>query len=535
MVLKVGKGNSLKNFIGEFPFLVDIYWYLLKNQKPWSAHFKMDGLKQSIKEAVCQADEFSKINGSGKKLLVFSSLHYWIEYSAMVSLALVGHGHDVCFCFLPYAEWNQEISKFDLRKQELYAREILKPAKSLMKIISYSEFRDLPDNISTSIMDIAEQVSILDLQYTLQVEDVNKEDPLYQLRFSRNLFAAYNLAKLFELEKPDTVVVPNGTIQEMGVAYKVARLLDIDVVTFEFGDQTEHIWIAKNDEIMHQNTDELWNQLGDKAIDLESKDKINRLFSARRNAELWGNLSKRWQKSPSKGKSLLKEKLSLDDRPVVLLATNVLGDSLTLERQVFSKNMAEWIEQTVRFFFDKTNHHLIIRIHPGEAMISGLSMLEVINKAIPDIPDHIHVIKPKEDINTYDLVSLADLGLTYTTTVGLEMAMSGLPVIVSGNTHYRRRGFTFDPGSWDEYFGMLSTFLENPLNFRMDNNQIELAWRYAYLFFFKFPMPFPWHVVHAKEDFEQRNMQFVLSSKGNSLYGRTFDYLAGYPINWTSI
>jgi capsule polysaccharide export protein KpsC/LpsZ len=57
----------------------------------------------------------------------------------------------------------------------------------------------------------------------------------------------------------------------------------------------------------------------------------------------------------------------------------------------------------------------------------------------------LHVIRPTEKINTYDLMEIAGLGLAYTTTVGMEMAMRGVPVILAGQTHYRGRGFTHDP------------------------------------------------------------------------------------------
>ena len=32
-------------------------------------------------------------------------------------------------------------------------------------------------------------------------------------------------------------------------------------------------------------------------------------------------------------------------------------------------------------------------------------------------------------------------------------------MIVAGSTHYRGRGFTFDPETWDEYFAMLDAML----------------------------------------------------------------------------
>ena len=96
--------------------------------------------------------------------------------------------------------------------------------------------------------------------------------------------------------------------------------------------------------------------------------------------------------------------------------------------------MEEWLERTLQYFAGKPEVQLVIRIHPGEKLIHGQSMLDVINRVLPKLPEHIHVIKPEEDVNTYDLIAAADLGLVYTTTVGLEMAMSGIPVIVVGDT-----------------------------------------------------------------------------------------------------
>ena len=72
-------------------------------------------------------------------------------------------------------------------------------------------------------------------------------------------------------------------------------------------------------------------------------------------------------------------------------------------------------------------------------------MAEVVRQALPELPDHIHIVQAHDPINTYDLITVSDLGLVYTTPVGMEMAMSGVPAIVSGATHYRGKGFTLDP------------------------------------------------------------------------------------------
>ncbi len=85
---------------------------------------------------------------------------------------------------------------------------------------------------------------------------------------------------------------------------------------------------------------------------------------------------------------------------------------------------------------------MVIRVHPGEVLTHGPSMVDVVQKALPELPENIHLVGPKDKVNTYDLIEMADLGLVYTTTTGMEMAMSGVPVIVAGVTHYKGNGFT---------------------------------------------------------------------------------------------
>jgi hypothetical protein len=162
-------------------------------------------------------------------------------------------------------------------------------------------------------------------------------------------------------------------------------------------------------------------------------------------------------------------------------------------------------------------------------------MVDVIEHVLPDLPEHIHLIKPEDSTNTYDLIAAADLGLVYTTTVGMEMAMSGVPVIVVGETHYSQKGFTIDPQSWVKYYKTIGAILQDPDGYRLTDEQIDLAWAYAYRFFFDYPRPIPWHLVDMWKDYEQRPIEKVLSKEGLKEFGMTFRYLTGEPIDWAAI
>jgi len=377
-----------------------------------------------------------------------------------------------------------------------------------------------------------QQVSLRDTQYTLQVEEVDLESDLYHLRLARNTEAARAAFAWIKAHAPDVIVIPNGTILEFGALYQVARHLDIPVVTYEFGEQRQRIWLAQNAEVMRQDTNQLWDLRAGQELNEDQLIQVRALFSARQRASLWENFARRWQGVPSEGGERLRESLGLDERPIVLLATNVIGDSLTLGRQVFSDSMTEWLERTVQFIARRRDVQFVVRIHPGELITKGPSVADVVGRALPELPEHIHLIHADAQVNTYDIVEIADLGLVYTTTVGLEMAMSGVPVIAIGNTHYRGKGFTLDPDSWDAYFKLLDEVLASPQAYRLSRQQVELAWNYAYRFFFEYPHPFPWHLLHIWEDLEEWPLGRVLSDEGQEQYGKTFQYLVGEPVRW---
>ena len=529
--------SNLKDLLGKLPLTVESYWALRGRNKLWSAHYELESLKEVLSDAVEDVQRNQLKADHPRKICVFSTLHYWIEQSMLVALGLAGQAHQVIFAWLPYADWDKEISRFDLRRQDLYTQDVLKPASQVMRLeslLNASLQAGSQPSLTPEMQKIVDQVSDYDTQYTLQIEETDFSSPLYQLRRQRNGQAARAIFDWLQMEKPDLLVIPNGTILEMGVAYQVAGLLDIETVTFEFADQQERIWLAQNDEIMQHNTADLWNNLGNQPLPEKAKLVLTNLFGARKNANLWGNFARQWQQNPVKGGASVREGLKLDARPLALLATNVLGDSLTLGRQRITQTMAEMIVKTIGYF----NHHpelqLVVRVHPGELKTHGTSMIDVINEAYAELPENIHIIRPEDKTNTYDLMEIADFGVVYTTTVGMEMAMSGLAVIVTGKTHYAGKGFTLDPQTWQEYEHLLDRISQNPAAARLTPEQLEKAWLYAYLFFFEYSLPFPWHILWLHDDFKNRPMHYVLSDEGQNKYGQTFGYLAAERLDWAA-
>lgn len=523
--------DSLKDLIGEIPFSADIYWLLRDKQKDFNSHFNLDGLRRNLPELCDSALTFNKKAPAGKRVFIFATLHYWIEQATAIGLLMAGLGHQVSLGYYPYSDWTTPLSNFELRRQALYARDILKPAQTLINVESLLDVRPaaiLPDEIQSAV----ELVTGFDVQYTSQTEEIDPASRIYKLRLQRNTQAAKSGLTWLQKGKPDLLVVPNGTILELGILYRLARTLNIPVVTYEFNDQKEQIWLAQDDEIMHQDTSQFWQARSNIPLTADQRTQIEKLETARQGGHSFGKSNRLWQNAPSIGRVHVQAELGLDERPVVLLATNVLGDSLTLGRNVICESMSEWIGRTVQYFAQRKEVQLVIRIHPGEQLTHGPSMLKVIEEALPEIPEHIHVIRPEEKVNTYDVMELTSLGLVYTTTTGLEMALQGIPVIAAGETHYRKAGFCMAPDSWQEYMEMLETSLEDLSARRLTASQVELAWNYAYRFFFEFPQPFPWRLLQFWHDYEVWPLKRLLDNEGLMLFGRTIKNLSGDPMDW---
>lgn len=530
--------TSLRNFLGELPLAAELDYVLRQKNRARKDHYNLSRLGKSLPLAVSQVTPFAQKAKPGKKLLFFAALHYWIEQAAYISLTLAGLGHKVTLLTLPYSEWHKEMDKLTQRQRALHTRDSL---SALAPLVEHASFLDLkPASVLPAALKAdVEEISLWDSQYTLMREEVDmnseKDRTLYDLRIKRNTFAALAALEWMQSHKPDVVLIPNGLILEMGIVFRVARYLNIPAVTFEFNDQREQIWLAQNTSIMRQDTDYLVDARCKLPMTDDMYECLADLENARRGARVWGKSKRLWQYVSSQGADETRKALGLDKRPVVLLAANVLGDSLTLGRNIFAESMSEWITRTVQFFANRPDVQLVIRVHPGEKLVpQAKSMGTVVREALPEIPSHIHLIGSLDNVNTYDLIEIANLGLAYTTTVGVETAMNGIPVISCGQTHYRGRGFTIDPNTWDAYFGVLEHVLADLPAHRLSEEQTAKAWNYAYRFFFEYPRPFPWRLMNFWDDLEMWPVEQVLSEEGMAQFGDTFKFLVGEPFTWPS-
>jgi hypothetical protein len=121
-------------------------------------------------------------------------------------------------------------------------------------------------------------------------------------------------------------------------------------------------------------------------------------------------------------------------------------------------DMCDWIDHTIDFFTEKDDL-LLLKPHPGDVM--GTTSAEAGRERLIDYVgnkteniDNIKFLEPQE-VSAATLYQLIDCGLVWRSSVGIEMALLGLPVIVSGNPRYKEYLDLPYPETTDRYEELL--------------------------------------------------------------------------------
>lgn len=225
-------------------------------------------------------------------------------------------------------------------------------------------------------------------------------------------------------------------------------------------------------------------------------------------AELLEYLKSRWHgtedwiwfhERPQVDVTAISREVGVDfSRPTIGMLTNVMWDAqLHYPANAFS-NMLEWVLQTIRYFSNRPELQLLIRVHPAEihgTLPSRQPIADEIRRAFRSLPSNIFVVPPESPVSTYAAMSQCDAVIIYGTKTGVELTSMGIPVIVAGEAWIRNKGVTLDATSAADYFALLEDL---PLGRMLEPEILERARKYAYHFFFRRMIPLDF--MHPRPD-----------------------------------
>ncbi len=144
---------------------------------------------------------------------------------------------------------------------------------------------------------------------------------------------------------------------------------------------------------------------------------------------------------------------AVDGSRPVLIPLSVMFDTAALGRSHLYADAAEWLAETVRVLLEETTDPILVRQHPSERRAAERGRFDpvaILADALGETP-RVEVVLAEDDRNTYDLLDDSRLVIPYVSTIGIEAAALGHPVILGGNAYYGDLGFTWAPPTRAEY------------------------------------------------------------------------------------
>jgi hypothetical protein len=322
---------------------------------------------------------------------------------------------------------------------------------------------------------------------TLEAEAL--AEPVLRRFVEAALLTAYATRRLLHEENIGVVVVNHGIYVPHGIVAEVARAEGRRVVAWNVAYRSRSFLFSHDSTYHHTLLSEPTSEWEDVEWTPErDAETVEYLRSRRRGGRDWIVFH---NTKPIEDLRRAAPELGAIDlrRPLIGLLTNVAWDAqLHYPANAFS-DMLDWILRTVRWFADRPDLQLLIRVHPAELsgdIPSRQLVVDELRRVFPVLPANVFVVPPDSPMSTYAAAEACDAVIIYGTKTGVELTSLGIPVIVAGEAWIRNKGFTTDASSVEDYFRILNRL---PFRARMSDDAIRRARKYAYHFFFRRMIP----------------------------------------------
>lgn len=322
-------------------------------------------------------------------------------------------------------------------------------------------------------------------------------EPVLRRFFKASILTAISVGNLLEREKYEAVVFSHGIYVPLGVVGEVARKKGVRVVNWVTAYRKQRFMFSHGDTYHHTMVAEPlenWKNIPwTPALEARTMDYLQSRTKGTRDW-IW------FHEKPEEELSAIARSIGLDlSKPTIGLLTNVVWDAQLHFKANAFPNMIVWLQETIKYFANRPDIQLVIRVHPAEirgTVKSRQRVVEEIQRAFPQLPPNVFVIGPESQISTYAVLEVCDSVIIYGTKTGIELTSRGIPVVVAGEAWVRNKGLTRDARTQQEYFEILDSL---PVGKRLDADATSEARKYAYHFFFRRMIPLP--MVKPNEGF----------------------------------
>ena len=283
--------------------------------------------------------------------------------------------------------------------------------------------------------------------------------------------------------RPDRILTSHGIYISWGIVTELAKQREIPVIVWAGTYSHDKLFFVHGDTYhrsLVNEPDHIWHNRG---LTEEERSSLMAYLESKRSGSR-DDISHHRHSVRDEG--VIRHDLAIPDgKSVVGVFTNVSWDAAILEPGAIFEGVSHWLCHTVEQMLHRTDVHLVIRVHPAEVEYwkeSREKMEDVLVSRFGTLPSHIRLVGPSDRLSSYTIADQLDVAIVFSTKLGLELAIRGLPVITAGRPLYRGKGFTHDPQTLEEYDDLLSGVAGfEPLN-RETRRRAE---EYGYYYYFR--------------------------------------------------
>lgn len=365
-------------------------------------------------------------------------------FSLVTGLLLAANGSRVTFILddLPFGEGGRV-----WRLQLACIRSVLKALRGRHEIIELAKVA--PSEARATVRDSIDRLAQLNVVWAQRGElDMHAAD-VDQVR--RQLSRSDGtIADVLRRNRFDALFVPGGVWGSSGLWFEHARAAGVRVASYDSGGYGMLLLAANGIACQLQDIPHAFERL--KAREGQANQRSFIVDSARTEME-------KRRGGVDKFASQIQGTQGRDPRydGAVLLALNSPWDSAALGLHEVFDSTHEWIVGTVKFLLEHTNAPVVVRQHPVERLPIARSSDDYRSLLAQHFGQHprLHFVAAEDAVNSYDLLEQARAVVVYTSTIGLEAAALGKPVVTESRSYYSALGFVHRASTLEQYQQLL--------------------------------------------------------------------------------
>lgn len=374
---------------------------------------------------------------------------------------------------------------------------------------------DSLDKLSYGEINVGKNAKSAILRYLQGYDMAGCEEIIREYAFSALITAASSASAIAAMS-PDHMFISHGIYVDWGPALHTALYNKIPVTAWMASYLNSRFYYRHIDDRVridfHNMSHSAWEECKKMPLSPVQNERLDNFLNNRYKKQISFDM-KHFKKYSGAIEEIRQKYAPVSGKPVCGIMTHINWDAVSDYSPMAYDSFDEWMLDTIREIVGITDVYWLIKIHPAESWDNPASgVQELIKKHFSSLPPHIKVVSAEDDINPYSFFQMIDSGITVYGTSGLELALIGKPVILAGEAHYGKKGFTYDGLDREAYIKLLHKVKDLT---RLTGEQLKLARCYAYCYFIQRQVP-----LNVVKDCDSEWWSFQYDKKQQLLPGK---------------